>query len=274
MASTLDITPIAGALGAEISGVNLADDLSNAQFDEIHRAFLDHHVIFFRDQAGLTPDAQKRFARRFGTLNVHPYVKGMDGHPELLEIIKEPEDKLNFGGGWHSDMSFLEEPALGSILYGVEIPAFGGDTLFANMYEAYDSLSEPIKELLVTLTAFHDGRKDLANYGVTLKPGQDYPRATHPVVPFHPETGRRVLFVNPSFTVRIEGLEAKESEALLNFLYELVPNQPRFHCRVRWQPGTVVFWDNRCVQHHAIWDYYPETRCGDRVTIQGTTLAG
>ena len=122
MASTLDITPVAGALGAEIGGVNLSEELSNAQFDEIHQAFLDHHVIFFRDQTGLSPEAQKRFARRFGTLNVHPYVKGMAGHPELLEIIKEPEDKLNFGGGWHSDMSFLEEPALGSILFGVEIP--------------------------------------------------------------------------------------------------------------------------------------------------------
>ena len=132
----------------------------------------------------------------------------------------------------------------------------------------------PIRELLCTLTAFHDGRKDLANYGVALKAGQDYPRATHPLAPIHPETGRRVLFVNPSFTVRIEELEPAESDALLEFLYALVPNQPRQHCRVRWEPGTVVFWDNRCLQHHAIWDYFPETRRGDRVTIQGTTPAG
>ena len=148
MPSTLDITPIAGSLGAEISGVDLSGALSNTQFDDIHQAFLDHHVIFFRGQSGLTPEAQKQFAQRFGTLNVHPYVKGMEGHPELLEIIKEPEDKLNFGGGWHSDMSFLEEPALGSILFGIEVPAYGGDTLFANQIAAYEALSDGMKEML------------------------------------------------------------------------------------------------------------------------------
>ena len=146
--------------------------------------------------------------------------------------------------------------------------------MFANMYEAYDTLSEPIQQLLLSLSAFHDGRKDLANYGVTLKPGQDYPSATHPVVPVHPETGRRMLFVNSSFTVRINELSRAESDALLNFLYAQVSNQPRLQCRVRWAPGTIVLWDNRCVQHHAVWDYFPESRSGERVTVQGTALAG
>jgi taurine dioxygenase len=266
--------PLTPKLGSEISGLNLAT-LRESDVQSIKELFLERMVLVFRDQ-DLTPEEHKHFGRRFGTLHSHPSKRmlGAGGDPEIFQVKATPTSKHANGEAWHNDLSCEVEPPLGSALYMRELPSVGGDTLFANMYEAYASLSEPIQELLHTLTAFHDGRKDLANYGVTLKPGQDYPRATHPVVPFHPETGRRVLFVNPSFTVRIEELEAKESETLLKFLYELVPNQPRFHCRVRWAPGTVVFWDNRCLQHHAIWDYYPETRCGDRVTIQGTALPG
>lgn len=266
--------PLTPKLGSEITGLNLAT-LSDSDAQSIKELFLERMVLVFRDQE-LTPEEHKDFGRRFGTLHSHPSKRmlGAGGDPEIFQVKATPTSKHANGEAWHNDLSCEVEPPLGSALYMRELPSVGGDTLFANMYEAYASLSEPIQELLHTLTAFHDGRKDLANYGVSLKAGQDYPRATHPVVPFHPETGRRVLFVNPSFTVRIEELEGKESEALLNFLYELVPNQPRFHCRVRWAPGTLVFWDNRCLQHHAIWDYYPETRCGDRVTIQGTALQG
>jgi taurine dioxygenase len=145
---SMTIQPLTGTLGAEIHGVNLKQDLSNAEFDAVHQAFLDYKVIVLRGQQGMTPDQHKAFARRFGTLNIHPYVKGMEGHPELLEIIKEPEEKTNFGGGWHSDMSFLEEPALGSILHALEVPPFGGDTLFADQQAAYDRLSPGLKKTL------------------------------------------------------------------------------------------------------------------------------
>ncbi|MDX5365689.1 MAG: TauD/TfdA family dioxygenase, partial [Alphaproteobacteria bacterium] len=151
---TITVKPISGALGAEIEGVDLSKELSNETFDDIHQAFLDHVVIFFRDQH-LTHDQHKAFGRRFGTLNIHPYVKGMDGHPEIMQIVKEPEDRINFGGGWHSDMSFLEEPALGSILYAKEIPPYGGDTLWANQYLAYETLSSGMKKMLDGLKAVH-----------------------------------------------------------------------------------------------------------------------
>ena len=150
---SLDIIPLSGTLGAEIFGLDLESGLTNAEFDQVHQAFLDHKVIVMRGQKNLQPEAHKAFARRFGTLNIHPYVKGMKDHPELLEIIKEKEDKVNFGGGWHTDMSFEETPALGSILHAIEIPPYGGDTLFANMYLAYESLSEGMMRLLDGLVA-------------------------------------------------------------------------------------------------------------------------
>lgn len=276
MASTLDITPVAGALGAEIAGVDLSEDLSNAQFDEIHRAFLDHHVIFFRDQHNLTPDAQKRFARRFGTLNVHPYVQGMEGHPELLEIIKEPEDKLNFGGGWHSDMSFLEEPALGSILYGVEIPAYGGDTLFANQIAAYEALSDGMKEMLGGLNAIHSASREYSAKGQSAQARQsmqsetatDAPEYEHPVVRTHPESGRKGLYINPAFTLRFAGMTKRESRPLLNFLFEHSRDE-RFTCRFRWSQGAVAFWDNRCCWHYALNDYPGQRRHMRRATVNG-----
>ncbi len=190
MTVILEIAPISGALGAEISGVNLSEPLSNVQFGQIRRAFLDHHVIFFRDQKNLTPNQQKDFARRFGSLNVHPYVKGMADHPELMEIIKEPEETANFGGDWHSDMSFLELPALGSVLYGIEIPPFGGDTLFANQIAAYQALSEGMQKMLDGLTAIHTASREYGAKGISAqartsmqaKQAADAPEFEHPVV--------------------------------------------------------------------------------------------
>jgi taurine dioxygenase len=273
---TIDIQPIAGALGAEIHGVDLTRELTNSEFDAVHRAFLDHHVIFFRDQANLSPDQQKAFARRFGSLNVHPYVKGMSGHPELLEIIKEPEERTNFGGGWHSDMSFLEEPALGSVLYGIEIPPFGGDTLFANQIAAFEALSKGMQDMLSGLTAIHSASREYGTEGYSAKArssmqasqAPDAPEFEHPVVRTHPETGRRGLYVNPAFTLRFSGMTRRESRPLLNFLFDH-SREERFTCRFRWQANSVAFWDNRCVWHYALNDYAGHRRHMRRATING-----
>ena len=273
---TIKVDPVSPVIGAEISGVDLTQPLGNQTQSEIQTALSEHLVIFFRDQIDLSPDAQKRFARRFGTLNVHPYVKGMAEHPELLEIIKEPEDKLNFGGGWHSDMSFLEQPALGSILYGVEIPAFGGDTLFANQIAAYDALSDGMKEMLGGLNAVHSASREYSASGASAQARQsmqsdtasDAPEFEHPVVRTHPESGRKGLYINPAFTLRFAGMTRRESRPLLNFLFDHSRDE-RFTCRFRWANGSVAFWDNRCCWHYALNDYAGHRRHMRRATVNG-----
>jgi len=273
---TIDVKPVSGALGAEIFGADLGADLDNETFDDIHQAFLDHQVIFFRDQ-NLTPEKHKEFGRRFGSLNIHPYVKGMDGHPEIMEIIKEPEDKLNFGGGWHSDMSFQKEPALGSILYGIDIPPYGGDTLFASQYRAYETLSDGMKKLLDGLTALHTAKAEYGRAGNSAQKRsamdvknaeEDVPAYEHPVVRTHPETGRKALYANPAFTERFSGMTRAESKPLLEFLYAHATRE-EFTCRFRWQKGSLAFWDNRCVQHFALNDYHGHRRHMRRVTVNG-----
>ncbi len=276
MSDAIEIQPVAGAIGAEIAGVDLSTDLSNSAFDAIHDAFLEHHVIFFRDQHGLTPDAHKAFGRRFGSLNVHPYVEGMEGHPEIMEIIKEPEEKTNFGGGWHSDMSFLEEPALGSILHALEVPPYGGDTLFANQVAAYEALSDGMKAMLGGINAVHSASREYSAKGhsaqqrqsMQAKTAEDAPEYIHPVVRTHPETGRKALYVNPAFTLRFEGMTRRESRPLLNFLFDHA-REERFTCRFRWSEGAVAFWDNRCVWHYALNDYHGHRRHMRRVTVNG-----
>lgn len=272
----INVTPISGALGAEIEGVDLSQDLSNEAFDKVHRAFLDHHVIFFRDQNDLSPERHKAFGRRFGSLNVHPYVKGMEGHPEILEIIKEPEEKTNFGGGWHTDMSFLEEPALGSILHAIEVPPYGGDTLWANQHKAYDALSDGLKATLEGLTAIHSagreygprGQSAMGRQSMETKQADDAPEFEHPVVRTHPETGRKGLYVNPAFTLRFKGWTKRESRPLLNYLFEH-SRQEQFTCRFRWEVGSVAFWDNRSTWHFALNDYAGHRRHMRRVTVDG-----
>ena len=273
---TLTIQPLSGTLGAEIFGADLPGGLSNADFDQIHQAFLDHKVIVLRGQNGLSPDQQKDFARRFGTLNIHPYVKGMQGHPELLEIIKEPEERTNFGGGWHSDMSFLEEPALGSVLHAIEVPPYGGDTLFADQQAAYDRLSDGLKATLEGMTAVHtaskeygaDGYSAAVRQSMDAKSAPDAPEFEHPVIRTHPQTGRKGLFINPAFTLRFAGWSRKESRPLLNYLFDL-SREERNTCRVRWQAGDVTMWDNRCVWHYALNDYHGHRRHMRRATING-----
>jgi taurine dioxygenase len=274
--SKIEIQPISGALGAEITGVDLASDLSNETFNAIHQAFLDHQVIFFRDQK-INHDQHKRFARRFGTLNIHPYVKGMDQHPEIMQIIKEPSDKVNFGGGWHTDMSFLEEPALGSLLYAKEVPSFGGDTLWANQYLAYETLSDGMKEMLAPLKAVHTAKGEYSERGHSAQKrsamdiktaGDDVPSFEHPVVRTHPETGRKALYVNPAFTEKFVGMTRRESLPLLKFLFDHC-TQEGFTCRFRWSAGALAFWDNRCTQHFALNDYQGQRRHMERATVNG-----
>ena len=270
----IEVRRMAGALGAEVLGVDLSADLDNETFDDIHQAFLDHQVIFFRDQ-DLTPEAHKRFGRRFGSLNIHPYVKGMADHPEIMEIIKEPSETTNFGGGWHSDMSFLEKPSIGSILYALEVPEFGGDTLFASQAAAYEALSDGLKATLEGLNAIHSAGKEYSAKGASAQKRQSMQVSEaeglagefiHPVVKVHPQSGRKALYVNPAFTMRFDGWTKRESKPLLSFLFEH-SRQEAFTCRFRWAKGSVAFWDNRSVWHYALNDYHGQRRHMRRVTV-------
>jgi taurine dioxygenase len=266
---TIDVRKLTPTIGAEIFGVDLSRELGNQQFQEIHDALMDNLVVFFRDQT-LTAEQHKDFGRRFGRLHVHPAAPGLlEGHPEILVVKANEKSKHVAGEEWHSDVSCEDEPPMGSILHLHEVPADGGgDTLFASMYAAFEALSAPMQRLLEGMTAIHDGERVFrGRYGVDDR-GREFPRAEHPMVRTHPVTGRKALFVNRWFTARIPQLKPQESSALLEMLYRHTET-PEFHCRFKWQAGSIAFWDNRCAQHHAIWDYYPQRRYGHRVTIRG-----
>lgn len=269
MLSVDRITPV---LGAEVSGVDLSREIPAEQMEEIRTAFRDHHVLVFRDQT-ITVEDHKRFAAAFGELRpVNP--PPPEGDPYILEIRTTSAAANVAGNGWHADGTADEEPSLGSMLYITEIPepGCGGDTLFANMHLAYAMLSPAMRALLDPLTAIHDGAQALAGY--TPPPDYVVPRSEHPVVARHPETDRQLLYVNKAYTSRIAQLTEQESRALLDMLYESIACRPVLHCRVRWTPNTLVFWDNRCVQHHATYDYYPYARYGRRVAINGGPVKG
>ena len=275
---TISVKPIAGALGAEIAGVDLSGPLPDSVIGEIRAALLDNLVIFLHDQQ-LSPEQQLDFGRRFGVLQVHEFVGGTAAHPEIIEVRKEPQETRNFGGGWHTDVSYLERPALGSVLYAREVPDYGGDTLFANQYLAYETLSDGMKQMLDGLTAMHSARRP---YGINAARAQEYGPSSmrfnfsekahdeieHPVVRTHGETGRKALYVNRTFTLRFTGMTEAESAPLLNYLCDHAV-RPEFTCRFRWQPGSLAFWDNRAVQHNAINDYHGRRRLMHRVTIEG-----
>jgi taurine dioxygenase len=274
MVQSLEIRRTSGALGAEISGVDLAQPLADETIAALRQALVNHQVIFFRDQA-LTAAQQVAFGARFGPLNIHPYVQGMAGQPEVMEIIKEPSDKINFGGGWHSDMSFLETPAIGSILYALEIPQFGGDTLFASQAAAFDALSPGLKATLETLSAVHSASREYSAQGHSTQKRGSMQVAeadgyvgefVHPMVLVHPETGRKALYVNPAFTLRIDGWKASESKALLDYLFQHCRYEG-FTTRFTWAKGSVAFWDNRSVWHFALNDYPGQRRHMRRVTV-------
>ncbi len=259
-------------IGAEIFGVDLAQPLDNETFREIRAALLENQVIFFRDQ-DITLDQHKDFGRLFGELHIHPAAPSPEGHPEILRIHGDANSKRVAGEGWHTDVSCDAEPPMGSILRMHTVPESGGDTMFSSMYAAYDALSQPMKDFLTGLTAVHSGEHVYRNR-YEYKGGQRddtrkaFPVNEHPVIRTHPETGRQSIFVNSGFTSHIPQLSSRESEALLAYLYAHCA-RPEFHCRFRWEAGSIAFWDNRCAQHHALWDYFPNVRSGYRVTIQG-----
>ncbi len=267
--AAIEVRQLTPHCGAEIAGVDLAAPMDNGTFGAVHQALVDHGVVFFRDQA-LTPERQKAFARRFGELHLHPaYPHLLAGHPEIMEIYADETSTRIAGEAWHSDVSCDPEPPLGTVLYMIEVPPVGGDTLFASMYTAYDTLSEPMKRLLEGMTAIHDGEYVYrGRYEGVTEAGTVYPKSEHPVVRTHPVSGRKALFVNSTFTTRIVQLAKHESDATLQMLFRHIET-PELQCRFRWDVGSVAFWDNRGVQHHAMWDYYPNRRRGLRATIRG-----
>jgi len=269
--SILDITTLTPHIGAEIHGVDLSQPLGNDEFSAIYQAWLDWKVLVFRNQH-LDREQHKAFGRRFGSLHVHPMQHSYGGDPEVLAVKTTAKSAYTAGDGWHTDVTCDEIPPLGSMLYVTETPEVGGgDTLYADMYLAYELLSDTMKELLEGLTAVHDGAKPyLGSYKVAPPDGDEYPRNEHPVIARHPETGKKLLYVNSGFTTRIKGLARWESDMLLDGLTHFIATTPKLTCRVRWEPNTLVFWDNRCTQHHAVWDYYPHSRYGERVSIVGT----
>ncbi len=275
---SIEVKPLAGALGAELGGVDLAEPLENRTAAEIHRAFLDHHVIVFREQS-LTPRQHVAFGRHFGTPQSYPFVEGLAEAPEVIEILKVEGDTKNFGGIWHSDTSYLARPPLGTLLYAREVPAAGGDTLFANTRLAYESLSDGMKAMLAGLKGVNSaalrhagGRRNTAKGNTAMKArdveSADELEATHPVIRTHPETGQKSLYLNIAHTVRFDGLSEAESKPLIDYLVEHI-RRPEFTCRVRWEVDTLVVWDKRSTHHYALNDYHGQRRRMHRLTIEG-----
>jgi len=271
------VEPVNGGCGALVVDVDL-NALSQAEVDAVAAAQAEHGVVFFRDQA-LTPDGQLAAARRFGAINVNRFFTPVPEQPSVAMVLKEPQHETNVGGGWHTDHSYDDVPALGSLLYALEVPSRGGDTMFANMYSAYDALSPGLRRTLLGLRAVHSsrhvfgraghhaGRKD-DRYHNPEAATQD---AVHPMVIRHPRSGRPALYVNPGFTVRIDGWTDLESRPLLDYLYR-VASRPEHTCRFRWEVGSAAFWDNRATWHYALNDYPGERRLMHRVTVDGGPL--
>lgn len=277
----IEVTALSGSIGAEIRGVDLSGTLNQETSSEIHRAFLEHLVVMFPDQH-LTPAQQIAFARRFGPVMVDPFMKSPAGHPELMIVIKEKHETLAFGEVWHSDNSYLERPPLGSFLYALEVPPFGGDTLFANQYLAYETLSPGLRRMLDGMSAVHNPQ----SYAKSISSGNFGPQRTmqlrndavmeqaarieteHPVVRTHPETRRRALYVNPAYTVRFSGWTEAESRGLLEHLWQHAV-RPELTCRYRWSANALTLWDNRCAMHHPVNDYHGHRRVMHRVTVEG-----
>jgi taurine dioxygenase len=274
ISNSLEIRPVAGALGAEIGGIDLTQDLDADTIAAVRRAWLDHLVIFFRGQQ-LTPERFLGFARRFGQVVEYPFIKGIPGFPEITPVVKLEHERVNFGGLWHTDTAYLERPPMGTMLIAREVPPFGGDTLFANMYLAYETLSPGMRRLLDGLIAVNSSakadvtktREDRIRDGARKDAKPEYV-AEHPVVRTHPETGRKALYVNGGHTVRFKDMTEEESAPLLQYLFAH-QQRPEFTCRFRWEVGSLALWDNRCTQHNPINDYHGDRRIMHRVTLAG-----
>jgi len=278
----IKVTPVSRFVGAEVSGVDIAAGIDDEQFDEIRRAFVEHGVIFFRDQ-DITPDQHVEFAQRWGAINVNRFFQAVETHPMIAEVRKEAHQKTNIGARWHTDHSYDEFPALGSLLYARAVPSLGGDTLFSSMYAAYEALSDGMKKFLRGLRAEHSSRHsfgDQAYVGVDMDDiggrignmsgaTQD---VVHPVVIHHPLSGRPALYVNTEFTLRFEHWTEQESKPLLDYLYQHA-SQNEFTCRFKWEEGSMAIWDNRATHHCALNDYDGEFRLMHRITVEGEALS-
>jgi taurine dioxygenase len=274
----IEVHKIAGALGAEISGVDLTRDLDADTIAAIRQAWLDNLVIFFRNQ-DLPPARFLGVAKRFGEPIEYPFLKGLDGFPEIITVAKLEHEKINFGGIWHSDTSYLETPPMATMLIAREVPPVGGDTMFANQYLAYETLSDGMRHLLDGLVGINasakadssrtreDRDRGRVRDGAKAEAQKDYV-GEHPVVRTHPETGRKALYVNVAHTMRFKDMTEQESAPILNFLYKH-QTKPEFTCRFRWEPGSIAFWDNRCAQHNPVNDYHGYRRLMHRITLKG-----
>jgi len=277
--SNILINPTSGSMGVEIHNVDLSNELSDSLFSEIRETFIEHGLIFFRDQE-LTPDDHLRFAKRWGEININRFFAKVEGYDQIAEVKKDPDQKINIGGAWHTDHSYDQIPAMGSILLAKETPKVGGDTLFANMYKAYETLSNGMKKTLETMKACHSSRHvfgahtgyaEASNQRIS-NPELATQDAIHPVIITHPESKRKALYVNPEFTVNFEGWTVEESKPLLDYLAEHTTQQENT-TRFQWKPGSIAFWDNRCTWHFALNDYPGETRLMHRITVEGSALS-
>jgi taurine dioxygenase len=276
----IELEPVSGNVGAIIKNVTISQ-LDDETFNEIYQAWLAKCVIFFRCQ-DITPEEQIKFAQRFGDIHFHPYMKGLDKHPEILEIVKEPGDGYTFGSVWHTDQMFNPQPAMATMLYAHEVPSKGGDTMFSNQYLAYETLSEPMKAMLNEVKTFNVGdgfrrgtgkakRTDRYAKNPTMQakirdPGNVPTESVHPLIRTHPETGKKSLYIG-SRTQTLHGFIDAEADSIVDFL-RAHSTRPEFTCRFRWEPGSIALWDNRCVQHQALADYN-ERRRTHRITIAG-----
>jgi taurine dioxygenase len=274
--NALTVRQVSGSIGAEITGVDLSEPLAPGIRNLIRQTLADRGVVFFRDQS-LTPNQHITLARQFGDINVNRFFAHAEGYPEIALVVKEREQTKNIGGGWHTDHSYDQIPALGSMLYARQVPPAGGDTLFASMYAAYDALSDGLKQTLAGLQAVHSSRHVFGKVTDEMKGRYRNPEAAvqdavHPVIITHPESGRKALYVNPGFTLRFEGWALDESRALLSYLYQHAV-RPEFCMRFVWQNSSMAFWDNRSTWHYAVNDYQGERRLMHRITIEGCALA-
>lgn len=282
ISNTLDVRPMSAAVGAVISGVDLSRSLRDDERSAIREAIGEYGAVFFRNQ-NLSPEQHIAFAEQWGAINVNRFFSSVEGYPKIAQVLKEPDQRSNIGGGWHTDHSYDQIPAMGSVLYAHEVPEVGGDTLFANMFKAYEALSDGMQKMLEGMNAVHSSRhvfgngakrySDDSNDIATRIGNQEAATqdAVHPVVICHPISGKKALYVNPGFTLHFEDWTAEESAPLLQYLYQHAV-KPEFTGRFEWEKGSIAFWDNRATWHYALNDYHGKRRYMHRITIEGVAL--